>query len=160
MYRKFKISILKNNNIFCLQGHQWAWGQVLICLLLKTKNHMVGIHSGNCVEIFLTTTHFQCNFEKYSILKKKKNQIQTMKRFCHLDNRNTLVNLHIYTSPVIYTTFCILFQVSVWPLMKEIWIQFWYVKCKSTYIHIIWHADALKFIPWKRRYYWISKNER
>ena len=66
---------------------------------------------------------------------KKKNQIQTMKRFCHLDNRNTLVNLHIYTSPVIYTTFCILFQVSVWPLMKEIWIQFWYVKCNPhTYI--------------------------
>ena len=75
--------------------------------------------SGNCVEIFLTTPYFQYNFEKYSILKKK-NQIQTMKRFCHLDNRNTLVNLHIYTSPVICTTFCILFQVSVWPLMKEI----------------------------------------
>ena len=52
MDRKFKISILKKNP-FGLQGHQWAQGQVLICLLLKTKNHMVGIHLGHIQEIVL-----------------------------------------------------------------------------------------------------------
>ena len=144
-----------------MQGHKWARGQVLICLLLKTKkNHMAGIHSGNCVEIFLTTPHFQYNFEKYSICIPKKNQIQTMIRFCHLDNRNTLANLHIYTSPVIYITFVFYFRFPFGLSWKKSEFN---SDMSSTSLHtyyIIWHADALKFIPWKRRYYWISKNER